>query len=398
MTSQTALDGVTVVDVASLYAGPVAAMMLGDFGADVIKVEHPSGGALRDFGPRDDSVSWDWVNRNKRSVTLDLHDDDSRSAFEDLVESADVLIESFRPGTLEEWDIGWESLSERNPGLVMARTTGFGQTGPYSNRPGFGTLVEAMSGFAFATGQPDGPPTLPPMALADMIAALHSAYGIMVALYNRDTNGGTGQYIDVSILESMFGVLGDHVSEYATHRDLNRRSGNRSERSAPRNTYQTKDGRWVAISGSTQSVTDRILRIVGGDELANDPRFETNQKRLDNIETLDELIQEWMGAHTRSEIIEIFDEHEAPIGPVFNMADIFEDEHFASREAIVSPENGEQPPMRGVFPRLSETPGEIRSAGPDLGADTRDVLAEYTDLSTDRIARIGTETGGGDDG
>jgi formyl-CoA transferase len=402
------LDGVTVVDAASLYAGPLTAMMLGDFGADVIKVEHPEAGdALREFGDGDESLSWKWVNRNKKSVPLDLHTEEGQRLFRELVADADVLVENFRPGTLEEWNVGWETLSDENPGLVMVRTTGFGQTGPYSDRPGFGTLVEAMSGFAYSTGQPDGPPTLPPVAMADSICALHSAYAAMMALYWRDVNGGTGQYIDSAILENMFGLLGDHVVEYDQKGTDHRRSGNRSSRTSPRNTYRTADDRWVAISGSAPSIADRILRIVGGDDLAEDPRFQTMEGRLEHADELDEVIADWMADHTREEVVEIFEENEAAIGPVNNMADIFEDPHFEERDAIVTVEDGDDElSMRGVFPKFSETPGEVEHAGPGLGEHAVDVLTEYTDRSPDEIrdlaeagvTTVGDESAAGTDG
>lgn len=266
------LDDITVIDTASLYAGPLTAMILGDFGADVIKVEHPEqGDALREFGNFPEELSWKWVNRNKKSVPLDLHTDQGQAIFTDLVEEADVLTENFRPNTLEQWGIGWDTLSEINEDLIMVRVTGFGQTGPYKDRPGFGTLVEAMSGYAYSTGQPDGPPTLPPTAMADWICALHSAYAVLMVLYWRDLYGGSGQYIDSAILETMFGLLGDHVIEYDQKEIDHKRSGNQSSRTAPRNTYQTKNGRWVAISGSSQNIAERILHIVGGEELATDP-------------------------------------------------------------------------------------------------------------------------------
>jgi formyl-CoA transferase len=381
------LEGITVVDAASLYAGPLTAMILGDFGADVVKVEHPDGGdALREFGDYPEELSWKWVNRNKRSVPLDLHTDEGREIFTEIVADADVLVESFRPGTLERWGLGWETLSDVNEDLVMVRVTGFGQTGPYSDRPGFGTLVEAMSGYAYSTGQPDGPPTLPPTAMADTFCSLHSAYAALMALYWRDVHGGTGQFVDASILESMFGVLGDHVIEYDRKEIDHRRSGNRSTRTAPRNTYRTKDDRWVAISGSSQSIADRILRIVGGEDLATDPRFETMEDRLEHVEELDRIIADWMAERTREEIVERFEEHEAAIGPVYNMRDIFEDDHFEERDAIVSVEDGgEDVAMRGVFPKLSETPGDIDHAGPTLGADAVDVITDATDRSAGEV-------------
>ncbi len=379
------LSGVTVVDAASLYAGPLAATYLGDFGAEVIKVEHPDGGdPLRQFGG--DGLSWSWVGRNKQSVPLDLRDADGQAAFCDLVELADVLVESFRPGTLEEWGIGWETLSERNPELVMVRTTGFGQTGPYSDRPGFGTLIEAMSGFSYSTGQEDGPPTLPPVALADSVCALHSAFAATAALYWRD-NGGTGQYIDASILESMFGLMGDVVARYDATGELFRRNGNTSRMTAPRNTYQTADDRWVAISGSTENIAKRILNIVGGEELATDERFATMDARIEHSEELDAIIADWMADHTREAVLERFEAAEAAIAPVNNMADIFENEHFQARDALVTPEDGDQT-MRGVFPKLSETPGRIDHAGPELGEHARAVLGEHADMTDEEIDRL----------
>ena len=389
--SQGPLAGVTVVDAASLYAGPLAATYLGDFGAEVIKVEHPDGGdPLRGFGG--DGLSWSWVGRNKQSVPLDLKDSDGQDAFCDLVDIADVLVESFRPGTLEEWGIGWETLSEINPDLVMVRTTGFGQTGPYSDRPGFGTLIEAMSGFSYSTGEADGPPTLPPIPLADSVCALHSAFAATAALYWRD-NGGTGQYIDASILESMFGLMGDVVARYDATGELFRRNGNTSRMTVPRNTYRTNDDRWVAISGSTENVAERILHVVGGEKLAEDERFATMDARIDHSEELDSIIADWMAEHTRADILERFEEAEAAIGPVYNMADVFDDEHFRARDALVDVEtpDGEERTMRGVFPKLSETPGEVEHAGPELGAHARAVLREHADMTDAEIDRLVAE-------
>jgi formyl-CoA transferase len=396
------LEGVTVVDAASLYAGPLAATYLGDFGAEVIKVEHPDGGdPLRHFGG--DGHSWEWVGRNKQSVPLDLKADDGQAAFLALVEEADVLVESFRPGTLESWGLGWETLSARNPGLVMVRTTGFGQTGPYSDRPGFGTLIEAMSGFAYSTGMDGGPPTLPPVALADSVCALHSAFAAMTALYWRE-NGGTGQYIDSSILESMFALMGDVVARYDADGDLFRRNGNTSRMTVPRNTYKTKDDRWVALSGSTENTARRILQIVGGsaeqrsaDSTSGeqgDPQDEgmvgqypDMETRIEHSDEIDERIAEWMARHTREEVVDIFEDHEAALGPVYNMADIFADEHFAARDAVIAVESagGVERRMRGVFPKMSETPGSVEHAGPELGAHARAVLRERAGLSDEEI-------------
>jgi crotonobetainyl-CoA:carnitine CoA-transferase CaiB-like acyl-CoA transferase len=389
------LDDVTVIDAASLYAGPVTAMILGDFGAEVIKVEHPEyGDALREFGDSSEELSWKWVNRNKKSVPLDFHTEEGQDIFTDLITDADVLIENFRPGTLERWNVGWETLSDINDDLVMVRVTGFGQTGSYKDRPGFGTLVEAMSGYAYSTGQPNGPPTLPPTAMADSVCALHSAYAVLMALYWRDVHGGSGQYIDSAILETMFGVLGDQVIEYNQKNVDHKRSGNRSSRTAPRNTYQTEDGRWVAISGSSPSIAERILRIVGGEELVDDARFQTMEGRLEHVEELDAIIDDWMSNHTRDEVIDIFEEHEAAIGPVNNMADIFDDEHFGDRDAIIYVEDGERDEdiaMRGVFPKLSATPGSVDHPGPNLGSHALDIITELTDRTPEEVHRLAAQ-------
>ncbi|WP_266081118.1 CaiB/BaiF CoA transferase family protein [Haladaptatus caseinilyticus] len=406
MTPKKPLDGLTVIDAASLYAGPLSGMILGDFGAEVIKIEHPeSGDALREFGDSTDELSWKWVNRNKKSVPLDLHTDDGQDIFTDLISDADVLIENFRPGTLERWNIGWETLSDINEDLVMVRVTGFGQTGPYRNRPGFGTLVEAMSGYAYSTGQETGPPTLPPTAMADSVCAFHSAYAVLMAIYWRDVHGGTGQYIDSAILETMFGVLGDQVIEHEWKGVDHKRSGNRSSRTAPRNTYRTKDGRWVAISGSSPSIAERILRIVGGEELATDERFQTMEGRLEHVEELDSIIGAWMSEHTRAEVIDIFEEYEAAIGPVNNMADIFDDEHFDDRDAIIYVEDDnrdEEIAMRGVFPKLSATPGSVDHPGPELGSHALEVITNLTDRTPKEVHRLAsrgvTNIGGEQDG
>lgn len=385
------LENVKVIDCASLYAGPMTAMFMGDFGAEVVKVEHPVyGDAIRDYGQFDEELTWQWIGRNKKSVPLDLHDETAQEVFKELVSDADVLIENFRPGTLEEWNIGWETLSAINPDLVMVRTTGFGQYGPYKDRPGFGTLAEAMSGFAYVTGDPDGPPTLPALGLADSVAALYSTFAAMFALYWRDVEDGTGQYIDTSILEPLFAIMGEYTVDYSIKDYVHERQGNRSPHTAPRNTYRTKDDQWVAISGSAESIAQRVLRIVGGEDLGTDPRFQTMKGRLENVEELDEIIQDWMSDRTREEVIRIFDEHDAAAAPVYNTEDIFEDEHFRARNALIEVEDEEfgEFEMAGVFPELSETPGSVTHTGPRLGEHTLEVLAAQTSLTAEEIVRL----------
>jgi formyl-CoA transferase len=382
------LENITVIDCAQLYAGPLATMFMGDFGAEVIKVEHPEhGDAIRGYGQFEEELTWKWIGRNKKSVPIDLKDEEGKEVFKDLVRGADVLVESFRPGTLERWDLGWETLSDVNPDLVMVRTTGFGQDSRYSDKAGFGTLAESMSGFAYVTGQPDGPPQLPALGLADSIAALSSTFASMMALYWRDLEGGSGQYIDTSILEPIFGIMGEYPVDYSVKGKVHERMGNRSAYTAPRNTYKTKDDRWVAISGSAESVARRVLEIVGGEELLNDPRFQTMEDRIDHVEELNEIIQGWMSEHTREEAIEIFDEAGAAMAPIYNIEDIFNDPFFWERDALIDVKDDElgEFTMSGVFPKLSETPGTVAHAGPELGENTLDVLLEHSSLSEEEV-------------
>lgn len=382
------LDGITVVDCSQIFAGPFAGMIMADFGADVIKIEHPDDGdGLRQYGEYDEELAWSYYNRNKRSVAVDLGDEDGREVFKDIVADADVLIETFRPGTLEGWGIGWDTLSELNPDLVMVRVSGFGQTGPYKHKPGFGTLAESMSGFAEVNGYSDTSPTLPSMALADKLAGTYATFSTMFALYWRDVGGGEGQYIDVSLLEPLFAIMGVNPIQYDVKGIVPTRTGNSSKYGAPRNVYQTGDDEWVAISAATDPTAMRVLRMVGGDEMVEDDRFESLEKRLEHREELDARIQEWMDERTREEVIAAFDEHDVTGAPIYNIEDIFDDEYFWSRETLVNVEDDEfgDIAMPGIVPKLSEAGGEITHTGPDLGEHTADVLEEKTGLSNDAV-------------
>lgn len=383
------MKNVKVIDCATLGAGPFAATFLGDFGADVIKIEYPDGGdKMREFG-REDSV-WKWAGRNKKSIAIDLHDEEGKEVVKELVEEADVFIANFRTGKLEEWGLGWETLSDVNPNLVMVHTTGFGTTGPYKKKPGFGTLAEAMSGFASVTGQADGPPTLPATMLGDTISSLFSTFAIMIGIYWRDVEDGSGQYIDTSILEPTLMTLADQVMRYSIADEVYERNGNRQPGNPGRNTYQTKDGQWIALSPGGTAVIERVLRIVGGEEAVTDPRFNTPESRQNNINQLEDLIQSWMGERTRDEVIEIFDKYDAPVAPVYDMEDIFEDRHFRERDAIIEIEDEDlgNIEMPGIFPKLSKTPGSVRHTGQELGEQTREILRQNTSLTEDEITRL----------
>jgi formyl-CoA transferase len=375
------LEGVKVVDVATLGAGPWLATRLADFGADVVKVEHPSAGdPMRLLGWFDEGVPlwWKIDSRNKRCITADLKQPDGQEVVRRLVRDADVLVENFRPGTLERWGLGYADLSKENPGLIMVRVTGWGQDGPYADRPGFGTLAEAISGWAHLNGFPENPPTLPPMGLGDSVTSVLGAFATMVALYNRDARGGAGQVIDLAIYESLFSLIGQQVILYDRLGVIPQRTGNRFPFVAPRNVYGTKDGRYVALAASTPSIFERVAEAIGRPELVGDPRFEDNSARLAHQDELDEIIAAWMSERTQHEVIEVFERHEAAIAPVYDISEIFEDAHYEARGAIVTVDDTELGPTRtvDVFPRLSGTPGVVRHLGPRPGADTDDVLAE----------------------
>jgi len=379
--TQLPLRGLKVIDCATLFAGPLIATTLGDYGADVIKVEHPSGDACRMTGLQKGGVPlwWKVAGRNKRTVTLNLNKPEGQVILKKLVADADVLIENFRPGRMEQWGLGWEDLSAINPRLIMVRTTGFGQTGPYKQRPGFGTLAEAMSGFAHITGEPGGPPTLPPFGLADSVAALYGTNAVMFALWERDVQGsGKGQWIDLAIYEPMFAILGYQSTAYQQLGVIQQRNGNRSVNNAPRNTYKTKDGRWVAVSCSAPSIVRRVLTLTGGEAVANDPRFQTAQGRVKHVDELDAIVGGWIGARTLDEVLAAFEDAEGAIAPVYDIAQIMADPHYQARETVTlvdDPELGKVA-MPNVVPRLSRTPGRIRHAGRPLGADNEEVYGE----------------------
>ena len=372
------LAGLRVIDAATLFAGPMVATLLGDYGADVIKVEHPAGDSLRNLGWEKDGVSlwWAVVNRNKRAVTLKLSHDLGRRAMLRLVEGADVLVENFRPGTMERWGLGWDDLSEVNPRLVMVRVTGFGQTGPYRERAGFGTLAESMSGFAHINGHPGGPPTLPPFALADGIAGLSGAFLTMAALRARDLGNGTGQVIDLSIYEPIFWLLGPQATIYDQLGIVQGRTGNRAPFTAPRNAYLSRDGVWLGLSGSSQSTAERTVRLVGRPEMAAEPWFANHAGRLLHQDELDEAIGAWVGARDAEEVVAAFSEAGAAIAPILDITGILEDPQFVHNETVTTVEDPVLGPVRmqNLVGRLSATPGGVRTTGPSLGEHNRDIL------------------------
>jgi len=387
-----ALAGLRVIDAATVIAGPTIGMLLGDFGADVIKIEHPRGDVLRNTGAQKDGVGlwFKMANRNKRCVTLCLSKPKGAALFKRMIENTDVLIENFRTGTMEKWGLGWEDLKAINPRLIMVRVTGFGQTGPYRHRPGFGTVAEVFSGFANITGEPDGPPTLPNFGLADGIAASYGTFALMFALYHRDLHGGPGQYIDLSIYEPIFQVLGPQPLAYDQLGTIAQRMGNRSDNNAPRNTYETKDGKWVAISTNSPAIVTRVLTLCGGEEAANDPRFQTPQDRVAHIDEVDGIVADWIKQRDQKEVLAAFEKAEAAIGPAYDISQIFEDPQYRARNDIVDVEDEDLGTLRmtGAFPVMSETPAEIRHAGPRKGQHNDDIYKDELGLDDDELAAL----------
>lgn len=375
------LEGIRVLDIATLAAAPWAAAYLSEFGADVIKVEQPKlGDHQRHWGSRKDgqAIFFKSIGRNKRSVTLDLRQERGAELLKRLVATADVLIENFRPGTLERWGLGYDTLSSTNPRLVMLRITGFGQTGPYRGRPGFGTLAEALSGFSHLTGLAEGPPTLPNFPLADGLAGITGAYAVMLALYHRDLHSGKGQVIDVSLLEPLLRLMEPALMDYDQLGLSLDRVGNRSQHVAPRNTYQCGDGAWVALSASAQSIFERLMDAIGRPELKQDPRFALGAARVENVEELDRIIAAWMGQRTRPEVLTAMEQAQVALAPVYDVPTIFADEHMRERGSFIDIHDARLGSMKlvNVVPRLSATPGRVRHTGPELGAHNQDIYGE----------------------
>jgi crotonobetainyl-CoA:carnitine CoA-transferase CaiB-like acyl-CoA transferase len=387
------LAGLTVIDCSTILAGPLTCQILGDFGAEVIKVEHPQQpDGMRGHGPSVDGqgIWWKEIARNKRTITLNLGRPEGAAVLLDLVRDADVLVENFRPGTLERWGLGWDELRAANPGLILLRVTGFGQEGPYADRPAFGTLVEAMSGFAHLTGQPDGPPTLPAFGLADSIAGIAGASAVSMALYHRDARGGTGQVIDLSLLEPIMMAVGPGPTVYDRTGAIGQRTGNRSQNNAPRNLYRTADDHWVAVSTSADAIARRVMALVGRPEVAEEPWFATGSGRAQHVELLDAIVGEWIGARSRDEVMQAFGEAGAAVAPVYSAADLVADPQVIARGMLTRVEDEDLGGLlqHNVLYRLSETPGAIRSTGRAHGADTEAILAERLGLDAEQLQAL----------
>jgi crotonobetainyl-CoA:carnitine CoA-transferase CaiB-like acyl-CoA transferase len=372
------LDGVRVLDLSRLVAGNTLTGLLADFGAEVIKVEPESGDTLRAWRTHDVQVNWKLYARNKKSLALELRKPEAREILLKLVESAQVFVESFRPDTLEKMGLAREVLLSRNPKLVIVRISGWGQTGPYRRRPGFGTLVEGISGFASFNGFADREPVLPPMYMADSYAGLYGATAVMIALREVEVNGGDGQVIDLPLLDPLFHVLGPQAASYRLTGEVKPRTGSRSTNSGPRNAYRASDGRYVCLSASTQKMAERVFTSIGRPDLIDNPRYRTNADRVKNAEELDEIIGAFVAQRTQAENVAFFEEHEVTIGPIYDTSQIFDDPHFIDREVIADYPDADMGayPMHHVVPRLDRTPGSIRTPAPALGEHNRELLRD----------------------
>jgi succinyl-CoA---D-citramalate CoA-transferase len=381
------LEGVRVVEMGSLLAGPFCGQLLADFGAEVIKVEPPGkGDPMRQWGrhrKNGRTLWWPIIARNKKSVTLNLREEEGQELVRKLIAGADVLVENFRPGTMERWGLGYEDLSAANPSLVMVRVSGYGQTGPYRDRAGFGSIGEAMGGIRHVTGFPDRPPPRVGISFGDSLAATFGALGAVTALYNREARGGSGQVVDVGIYEAVLALMESTIPEYALAGHIRGRTGAILPFVAPSNTYPTSEGDYIVIGANADTVFRRLAKALGHPEWAEDERYATHHARGENQEELDDMISAWTKERTADNVLEVMNEAGVPAGKLFTAKDMVEDPHYAARENVVTVEDQEIGlfPMQNVVPRLSETPGKVRWTGPTLGQHNDEVYGGVLELS-----------------
>jgi formyl-CoA transferase len=379
MTSSLPLQGVKVIELGQLIAGPFCARMLAEFGAEVIKIEPPRlGDPLRKWRKLHAGTSLWWYAqaRNKKSVTLDLKQPEAQEIVRRLAGGADIVVENFRPGTLERWKLGWEALSAVNPGLIMVRLSGFGQTGPYRDRPGFGAIGESMGGLRYVTGFPDRPPARVGVSIGDSIAALHGVTGALMALHHRNANGGRGQCVDVALYEAVFNMMESVLPEYAMDGSVRERSGAALPGIVPSNTYVTCDHKYVVIGANADSIFKRMMMALGRSDLANDPALAHNDGRVARTEEIEKVIAGWVASHDLAEVLAVLERADVPSGKIFDIADIAGDAHYSARGMIEEYRLPDGTPVKlpGIVPRLTETPGDTRWIGPELGAHTAEVL------------------------
>jgi len=375
-----ALEGVKVVELGALIAGPYAASLLAQFGAEVIKIESPGGGdPLRGWRKlyHGTSLWWYSQSRNKKSVTLNLKDPRGQAIVRRLVKDADIVIENFRPGTLEQWGLGWEDLSGINPSLIMVRVSGYGQTGPYKDRPGFAAIAESVGGLRYVAGYPDRPPVRVGVSIGDTLASLYGVIGALLALHHHKVNGGKGQYVDVALYEAVFGVMESLIPEFSGFGHTRERTGASLPGIVPSSTYPCRDGSYVIIAGNSDGIYKRLMHAIGREDLADDPRFSRNDGRAQHTELLDGAIRQWTQRHDLSDVLSTLEAADVPSARIYTAADIHADPHYRARDMIQSfpLPDGRIIDFPGVVPKLSETPGETRWLGPKLGEHTEQVLA-----------------------
>ncbi|KAA0892845.1 CaiB/BaiF CoA-transferase family protein [Pusillimonas sp. ANT_WB101] len=374
------LSGIRILEMGQLIAGPFAAKMLAEFGAEVIKIEVPGkGDPLRKWRLLHEgtSVWWQVQSRNKKSVTLDLRQPEAQEVVRTLVKDMDVVIENFKPGALEEWGLAWEDLKAINPKLIMLRVSGYGQTGPYRNRPGFGVIGEAMGGLRHLSGEPGRAPVRVGVSIGDSLSALHGVIGILLALRSREQHSGKGQMIDVALYESVFNMMESLLPEYSVFNEVRQPAGSELPGIAPSNAYLCQDGKYVLIAGNGDSIYKRLMHIIGRVDLADDPALENNAGRVLQASKIDAAITQWTNLHPQSEVIDALNASQIPVGRVYDIADIAKDPHYTEREMILDSFLPDGTPLKvpGIVPKLSETPGEIRHEAPLLGEHTDEVLA-----------------------
>ncbi|UOF91166.1 CoA transferase [Fodinisporobacter ferrooxydans] len=388
------LEGVKVLDVSTMIAAPFGAVLLGDFGADIIKVEMPGkGDTLRSVGPFLDKepLRWPGLSRNKKSLTLDLHKPEGIEIFKKLAAKVDIIIENFRPGTLEKWGAGYEELKKINPNLVMVRVSGYGQTGPYREKAGFGTPATAFSGYTYLQGFPDRHPVSPSFSLTDYITGIYVAFAAVTAVYYRDVNPeGSGQMVDIALYESVFRMMEFLIAEHDQLGKVRERAPGLFGHSSPSGTFQTKDGQWVVLVTSTDSTFERLAKAMDREDMLSDPKFHINAKRLENNDETNQIVADWILTMNRDELLQRLDEYGVPVSPILSIKDIFENPQYKARENIIEvkhPRLG-QIKVPGIVPKFEKTPGSIRHVAPDLGEHNNEILSSFLGLNPKEIEEL----------
>ncbi|MBT5048957.1 MAG: CoA transferase [Rhodospirillaceae bacterium] len=388
------LKGVRVIDAGNMVAAPFATVLLADLGADVVKLEHPENGdgqrKLEPITKEGIPLWWKSISRNKRCVTLNLGKPEGAEIFKELCKTADVVVENYRPGTFERWGIGQDVIEQINPNIVMLRISGFGQTGPYANRAGFGRVAEAMAGLTNLIGEPDGPPMTPGYPLGDLIAGLFGAFSVMVALYNRDAKGGTGQAIDLALFESVLRLLDFDPIQYDQMNEIHRRSGNSAAYVAPSSTFQSSDGKWLTLAASTQSVWLRLAKAVDREDMTTDPRYAENPDRLERSDEVNGAIGEWIEQRTLAEVVKRFEEYEVAFSTIYDAKDMFNDAQYQAREALVRVPDSDlgEAVVQNVIPKFSKTPGSVDWLGPKMGTHNEEIFCDELGFSAEKLQAL----------